>query len=163
MRKLLSANFYRLWKNKIFWIEIGFTALLSVFIVVVNYSPKVQASVDRLFLDNVFFTMYQVIGFILAAGISLIVGTEYSDGTVRNKLIIGHTRTNIYLATLISNIEVSCMVLMLHGMITYGVGYFLFGSFQISEGLVLTAIICAVLTVVVFSAIFVAIAMNCSN
>ena len=164
MRKLVTASFSRLWKNRIFWAEIGLTALLSVFIVISNYSPEVQASESsRLCLDDVFFTMYLMLGFILAAGISLIVGSEYSDGTIRNKLIIGKTRAQIYFANLFANIIPSCIVLMLHGIITFGIGYFLWGNFKMPPSQVGIVLLSALLTTFVFSALFVAISMNCSN
>ena len=164
MRKLLSANFSRLWKNKIFWAEVGLTALLSVFIVISNYSPGVQASESsRLYLDDVFFIMYLMLGFILAAGISLIVGSEYSDGTIRNKLIIGKTRVQIYFANLFASIIPSCIVLLVHGIITFGTGYFLWGNFKIPPAQIGIVLLSALLTTFVFSALFVAISMNCSN
>lgn len=164
MRKLLSANFSRLWKNRIFWAEIGLTALLSVFIVISNYSPEVQATQSsRLYLDDVFFTMYLMLGFILAAGISLIVGSEYSDGTIRNKLIVGKTRAQIYFANLFASVVPSCIVLLVHGIITFGVGYFLWGNFKMAPEQIGIVLLSALLTTFVFSAMFVAIAMNCSN
>lgn len=163
MRKLLSACFFRLRKNKIFWAEIGLTAILSVFILIVNYSPEVQAMENRLCLDDVFFTMYLVLGFLLAAGISLVVGTEYSDGTIRNKLIVGNTRAQVYFSNLIASVVPSCLVLLVHGIITYGMGCFLFGSFQMPTDQAVMALFSALLTTFVFSALFVAIAMNCSN
>lgn len=163
MRKLLSAAFFRLRKNRIFWAEIGLTAILSVFIVITNYSPGVQAMENRLYMDDVFFTMYLVLGFILAAGISLIVGTEYSDGTIRNKLIVGNTRAQVYFSNLIASAVPSCLVLLIHGIITYGIGYFLFGSFQMPTEQAVIALFSALLTTFVFSALFAAIAMNCSN
>lgn len=164
MRKLLSANFSRLWKNKIFRAEIGLTALLSLFIVISNYSPEVQAAESsRLYLDDVFFTMYLMFGFILAAAISLIVGSEYSDGTIRNKLIVGKTRAQIYFASLFASIVPSCIVLMVHGVITFGTGYFLWGNFRMEPGQIGVVLLSALLTTFVFSALFVAISMNCSN
>lgn len=163
MGKLLSAYFFRLERNRIFWAEIGVTAVLSAFIVFANYSPKVQALETRLYLDDVFFTMYQLLGFVLAAGISLIVGTEYSDGTIRNKLIVGSTRTQVYFSNLIASAVPSCLVLIIHGVVTYTAGYFIFGSFQMPIEQVLTALLCALLTTLVYSGLFVSIAMNCSN
>lgn len=163
MRKLLCANFYCLRRNKILWAELGCTAILSVLIVAANYSPEIQATESRLSLDDVFFTLYQFLGIILAAGISLIVGTEYSDGTIRNKLVAGNTRTQVYFANLIASTVPSCLVLLVHGILTYGLGRFLFGSFQIPAEQVLTAFSCACLTAFVFSTLFAAVAMNCSN
>ncbi len=163
MRKLVSANFSRLWKNRIFWAEIGLTAVLSVFVVVANYSPAVQATVNRLNLEDVFFTMYLILGFILAAGISLIVGAEYSDGTIRNKLIIGKTRAQIYFANLIASVVPSCLVLTVHGVITFGIGYFLWGNFTLEQEQLVTALLSVLLITCVFSALFVSIAMNCPN
>lgn len=163
MRKLLSANFSRLWKNKVFWAEMGLTALLSVFVVIANYSPEVQATENRLYLEDVFFTMYQFLGFVLAAGISLIVGTEYSDGTIRNKLIIGKTRAQIYFANLLTSVVPSCLVVIVHGMITFGIGYFLWGNFTIKQEQLVTALLSTFLITCVFSSLFVSIAMNISN
>ena len=163
MLKLIYANLNHLFKNKIFYVEIILTVILSAFIVFANYSPEIQATENRLYLDDVFFTMYQLMGFILAARISLIVGTEYSDGTIRNKLIVGRTRTQVYFSHLITSIVPSCLVLIVHGVVTYGLGYFLFGNFQMPITEVITALVCALMASIVFSAFFVAIAINCSN
>lgn len=163
MGKLVFANLNRLCKDKFFYGEIGFAALVSVFILSANYSPEVQTMESRLYLDDVFFTMYQMLGFILAAGISLTVGTEYADGTIRNKLVVGNTRAQIYFSHLIAGAVPSCLVLIVHGIVTYGIGYFLFGSFQMPVGQVMTALVNALLITLVFSALFIAIAMNCSN
>lgn len=38
---------------------------------------------------------------------ALFIGTDYSDGTMRNKLIAGHVRRKIYVANLISNVQAS--------------------------------------------------------
>ncbi len=43
-------------------------------------------------------------GFVLAAVCSLFFGAEYADGTIRNKLIAGHGRASIYLATLATSL-----------------------------------------------------------
>lgn len=93
MSKLLSAEFMRLWKTKIFWICFGFMAAFGVFT-----GLKVGKEVE---FDNAFFIFPVVIGFVLATFCSLFIGTEYSDGTLRNKLIVGHKRGVVYLTNLV--------------------------------------------------------------
>lgn len=93
MSKLLRANMVRLWKNKIFWV--GFT-----FLTVMGAVQRISIGMDieRHFLDEAFWISALFIGFVLSAFISLFIGTEYEDGTVRNKVISGHTRSEIYFA-----------------------------------------------------------------
>ncbi|HKM33455.1 MAG TPA: ABC transporter permease subunit [Lachnospiraceae bacterium] len=93
MSKLLSAEFMRLLKAKIFWICFGFMAAFGIFI-----GLKVEKGVD---FDQAFFIFPLVMGFVLAAFCSLFIGTEYSDGTLRNKLIVGHKRGVVYLTNLL--------------------------------------------------------------
>ena len=45
--------------------------------------------------------MFTTDGLISAIFTSLFIGSEYSDGTIRNKIIVGHSRIRIYLANLI--------------------------------------------------------------
>lgn len=104
MRNLLAANFHALFKSRVFWITLAATALVSAYVVSANYNAEVQASENPIYLNDVFFTVYQFIGVILAAVTSLIIGVEYSDGTIRNKLVVGHRRSEVYLAALGTNL-----------------------------------------------------------
>lgn len=163
MAKLLRAGFFRLWRSRIFWGELGITAVLACFICLANYSSAVQATANRLALEDVFFTMNQLIGLFLAAGISLLVGTEYADGTIRNKLLSGNTRGQVYAASGIISAVFSVLVVAVDGLITYGLGRFLFGNFQIPPSQVAVSLGNTFLSAVVYAALFVLIAMNCSN
>lgn len=163
MRKLLTANCRYFAKNKLFRLEIAFCILFSGWIMFANYSPKIQASADHLHLETPFFIMYQILSIVFASAISLIVGTEYSDGTLRNKLMIGHTRSEIYFSMLITTIGASVSVIAVHGIVSYGVGYFLFGTFQLPATQIIIGIVCALLANLVFTTLFVAVALNCSN
>lgn len=163
MRKLFRANCFNLWRNKIFWIEMIGSGLFFAYVVFANYSPQIQASANRLYLDDFFFDMYQVLIIVLAAAISLISGTEYSEGTIRNKLIVGHTRGEIYVATLLIHMMCGCFLVAIHGIVSYGIGYFLFSGLHISILEFLTVLACVILNVWVFTTLFTAISMNCAN
>ncbi len=103
MRKLLSANFARLFKSKAFWtlesICLGLGVIFySLFII------NTRNIGENWLLRNAnyyFFFFIVYIGVMIAIFSSMFIGTDYSDGTIRNKLCVGHSRRNIYLANLI--------------------------------------------------------------
>lgn len=163
MRKLLNSEIRHILKSKLFWLEILFFAGFSAFIVMVNYSPAVQSSENPIYLDDVFFNFYQMMAFAFAICISMTIGTEYSDGVIRNKLIVGHTRRNIYFSTLLLHTAVSFLMIVLHGVVSYGLGFLLFGGFQTEFSHLIYIISCSALANLVFVALFISISMNGSN
>ena len=102
MSRLLSADFAKLKKNKFFWICTIGLFLFGVFMAAMHHIAMIQQNDDP-HLTNVLFVYALVVAILIPAFVSLFIGTEYSDGTVRNKLVIGHTRQNIYLSSLISS------------------------------------------------------------
>ena len=102
MRKLLSVNFSRLWKDKIFWLCMGAMLIYSV-VYMLNGSRQAAISLSEYnySIDKYYFHFALAIGAFCSLFSSMFLGTEYSDGTIRNKIIVGHTRTSIYLANLI--------------------------------------------------------------
>lgn len=100
MSKLLSANFARLWKNKLFWVLMACMAFMGIYKPISCWKDITANGYDAT-LNNVFF-QYAIFILILAAVFcSLFIGREYSDGTIRNKVIAGHTRAAIYFSNLI--------------------------------------------------------------
>ncbi|MDD3338876.1 MAG: ABC transporter permease subunit [Lachnospiraceae bacterium] len=103
MRKLLSANFARLWKNKVFWICILVTLVYNT-IVMLNGGMQAANLIEegeKATLEMYYFNFAPVLGLLCAVFSSLFMGTEYSDGTIRNKIVAGHTRTHVYLANFV--------------------------------------------------------------
>lgn len=101
MRNLLSSGFYRLWKNKVFWIGVIAMLVISAGIML-NGSRQAAALITAGYndqtLDSYYFNLAPVIGLFCAILASLFIGTEYSEGTLRNKIVVGRTRTAVYLA-----------------------------------------------------------------
>lgn len=108
MNKLLSAEFVRLWKSFIFRLCVLFSLGISCYTVLMHwwYLKKDLEQYSQLDLyycnvDSLLFGGGVYFIFALATFIGIFVGTEYSDGTIRNKLMVGHTRVTIYLSKLI--------------------------------------------------------------
>ncbi len=163
MRKLLYADIYQFLKNKIFWAEMTISAALAVFVLIANYSKEVQATADAIRLEEIFFIFYQMVTVLIAAGISLVVGTQYSDGTIRNKIVVGHTRGNIYFSTLTVCLLSSLAVIVIHTVFSYSIGCILFGKFGVPISQILVSLLYIVLNIMVLTAIFTACTMNIHN
>lgn len=116
MRKLLSANFARLVKGKLFWtLEAACCALSVIWYILAARNthnmglPWLQGNANYyFFLINIY------IGIFLAIFASLFIGTEYADGVIRNKLSVGHRRRDIYLANLTVTIAVGFIFTLTH-------------------------------------------------
>lgn len=108
MSRLIKANFARLFKSGIFKLYMAISGGLSVFIVLMRYM-EYQKNMEHYTklppeyhtMDGVAFVGIMYLLFAIPVFVGIFVGTEYSDGTIRNKLIVGHKRGDIYLANLI--------------------------------------------------------------
>ena len=114
-------------------------------------------------LDQQFFTFVMFIGLVASVFCGLFLGTEYSDGTIRNKVVVGHTRNGIYLANLITCM-IAGLVMCLTFIISYlAVGYPLLGGFHLEIKQILLLTLASFMVAVVFSSIYTLIAMNNQN
>lgn len=103
MRKLLRANFDRIKKSKVFWAEFILLLLFGLAILVDNYRMSFEFGVPRAdVLAECLFQSVLLSGIFFAVFCSLFVGTEYDEGTIRNKLVIGCSRVSIYFSNVIS-------------------------------------------------------------
>ncbi|MEG1650711.1 MAG: ABC transporter permease subunit [Oscillospiraceae bacterium] len=162
MSKLLSADFKRMWKNKFFLIGMTFMFVIGVFMPVMNYISNQQ---DRygLRLDDGFFSCVVFIGFILAVLCSLFIGTDYSDGTIRNKITTGQNRTAIYLSNLITCTVSGAVMCMLYFVTFLCVGIPLLGFFKTEIKTIALFVLGVFMLTICFSAIFTSIAMLNQN
>lgn len=98
MRNLIRAEVYRYKNNRFFWFMLCAAFLSGAF-----YGLTVIGSAfDDMFVVPLFV--------ILAFFISLSIGREYSDGTIRNKVISGKTKTVILVSKLVISISVSVIM-----------------------------------------------------
>ena len=168
MRNLLSANFARLRRNILFWLCIavmaGYAALMLVSwyrtnqIILQSDRPEMALGMER-FLFN--FT--GLIGILLAAFVGLFLGTEYSDGVLRSKLTVGHSRSAVYLSNLIAAVIASFLMCLTYIVIMLAVGVPVYGP-PTTEPLVLLHRLAEVLAMcMAHCALFTLVAMNWGN
>ena len=162
MSKLLSANFMRVKKDKFFWIGIAFMFAAGVFFPVMRYTDMKQTETIN-HIDNGFFACTLFIGIMMAVFCSLFIGTEYSDGTMRNKIVIGHKRTSMYLANLITSAIVSIAMCILFFLPYLCIGIPLLGFFEMDMKLVLLFTLASLMLAVAFSSIFTLVSMLSHN
>lgn len=172
MIKLLSANFLRLWKNKAFWAAVAVCIVLGAAASLGEFRFQVSTGADlsvpevsryKFLLEGQFFQCASYIGILAAALISLFLGTEYSDGAIRNKIVTGCSRTAIYFANLITAFTASLLCLASHMLSCLAVGAPLLGWFTKPASLLIAAIVGSVVMLAAFCAIFTFLTMNFSK
>ena len=160
MRKLLHANFSRLRKDTVFWLAmLGMTAC-SVIFSYLSFQTSLLYTSDPVYVEDVLFNLLPMIPFVCAAFISLHLGTEFDENTIRNQLIVGHTRPEIFFANYLTCMAAS--LLLLFGILIFSgvTGYFLFKTFLLEKTKLAFLILCCILCTMVFSAICVGFSMN---
>ena len=158
MSKLLSAGFIRLRKDKIFWIALIFMFGAGVFFPVMRYIDMQKSGYINN-IDNGFFACALFIGVVMAVFCSLFIGTEYSDGTIRNKVVIGQKRTSIYLSNLIICALVSVVMCAAFFIAYLCIGIPLLGFFEMDIKQVLLFTLAVFVLAIAFASIFTLISM----
>ena len=123
MTKLLHAEFSRLWKNKIFWLALLVMVGVPLYAVGVRYHDlQVAPEYAWETADGLWFIGGIYLAVVLSVFISLFIGTDINDGTIRNKLTVGHTRNEIYLSNLITCTCVSLFYHIIYIAVLFGAG-----------------------------------------
>lgn len=97
MCNLLFANFYSLKRSRVFWGCEIVCALYAAFLAFEIYMDM-RCNGYAHSLDTGLFQFIVFSGILLSVFCSLYLGSELGDGIVRNKIVVGHCRSHIYLA-----------------------------------------------------------------
>ena len=132
MRKLLSAGIFSLRKNLIYRIALLFSVGLAIFVMGMRWldvqkHPDIYAKLSPEYsnADGLLFAGGLYLIFSIAAVISLFAGTEVS--VIRNKLIVGHKRSDIFIAGWIVCIFAAVTSYLLYFIAALGFGGLLIG------------------------------------
>lgn len=141
MSDLLRADFYRAKKDIILFIAL----ILVVFFAL--STPALYLLLEKLIKDSlseiggaglgisfsgkfVFMSTLSVtnnIGLILPVLIGILVCRDFSTGTVRNKIIAGHSRLQVYLSLLISAVSIGATLFLIYSLLMLALGSLLLG------------------------------------
>ena len=161
MRNLLCANFSRLWRSAAFWVCAGVMFAISIFELAVSYQPRLQGAAG--ILDNRYMIFALLSGVVLSAFCSLFIGSEYSDGTMRNKIAVGHSRTAVYLSNLAVCATAGILACFGYILPMVVVGVPLLGPFTMSAASLAWFTLCAFIMTAALCAFFTMIAMLNQN
>ena len=164
MRKLITANFFRLRKDRFSWCVVGIIVILSL-VNVFNSARSCEAMASSgyiMSLDDYYFNQAPLIGAFLALLISMFLGTEFSEGTIRNKLCIGHKRDEIFLSNFIS-CALASIVLTVVWLLISALLFGLIGPLEMSVSEFIGCIFVAIGFAVSFAALYTVIGSLCSN
>lgn len=164
MIRLLSANQIRLRKSKLFWIGMFATIGYCVFLLIVNYIEKVSYIGNSIVQLNWYLlSPFSVVSFFCPLFCSIFIGTEYSDGTMRNRLIVGHTRSKIYFAIFATVCVANILITLIASTVIIVLGRLLIGWSIINPPLLILHYIGGMMMLVASAGLYTLLAMAIHN
>lgn len=162
MLKLLKAGFFRMRKEKAFHLLLILMFAVGSLLPVMHYIDSLHSG-DVRALDFSFFIFAFIAPIALSVFTSLFVGSEYGNGTLRNKIIAGHRRAAVYSANLIVTVVAGIMMCVAYMLPHLGLGLLLNGKFGSSTKTVLIYIGLCFTLIIAVASVLVLIAMLCNN
>ncbi len=162
MNKLLHAGFSRLWRDRAFWLCMAASALWSGAMVIIRYR-EIAVNPQFANLDNILWEFTPIMGLFCAVFVCLFIGVEHSDGTMRNKLAVGHSRWAVYLSNLTVCAAADLLIMLAWVSVTFCLGTPLLGASQMPVPEILMNLALSALTVVSITVIFLLVAMLTTN
>lgn len=150
MYRLLNANFYKLKKDTIFWLFL-FMSVGIAFVTIFRYKfmSSLNTSLDRVICEYIW-----IIGLFISIFVSIFIGKEHSYGVIRNKIVAGCSRNNIYLSNLFISIIASIICQIIYILIVYFVGGLFFGKLQMNSSQLILIILNTILIIIAYCTIF---------
>lgn len=163
MSKLIYANIVRMIKSKIFWISEIFLTGYSIFVYAMA-AVNAQNGMGNTGWTVYFFNEMLFIHVVMAIFIPFFIGVEYSDGTIRNKIAVGHRRMDIYLANVVVCYAAGILQFFTYSVVSALSSLLLIGSDSLtSMNRIPWRIGCSFFIILAYTAVFSLIAMLDSN
>lgn len=163
MRKLLRADFARLKSGKTFWAGLLGMAVICALVVLDNYNMKQRLPEEIFHLEGILFNYAPFLGFFCAMIVGMVVGADYNDGTIRNKLVAGCERRDIYFSHLIVCFAAGVTLVAAFVVPGLAAGLPAFDGFGISTDKAAEMILLSLLTAMAFASICTAVTLSIQN
>ena len=158
MRKQLSSNFFRMWRSHTFWLFLGGMLCLSSVFIMMQYTAM-DYTVP---LSRVIFLPLSLYGMAAAAFVSVFVGTDFSGGFIRNKILAAHSRNHVVFAHSITSCTGCVLVYLAVTAFSTGIGTFFFENDVTAEKFILFFILGIGMSIA-YGSIFCMITLLCGN
>ena len=167
MYNLLAGYFFRFKRSPLFIIATFSMVVVGIASLCLG-NRMVQVGMltpDRYIIDYFACKSLGIVVIIVTIFCTYFHTIEYLGGTIRNKLIGGYNRHQIYMAVFLTNTVISCLLFTIYVLTVVIAGnYMMAGGFQIYKGKRLVLfMICAYMLVIAIESIFTVIAANISN
>lgn len=162
MTELLKAGFYRMRKDKPVWLLSLLMFLIGAMLPLAHYFDSLHSGIQWS-LDLSFFIFAFLAPIALSVFTSLYIGSEYGNGTLRNKIIAGHRRSSIYLSNLLISISAGAFMCLAYMLPHLVLGLLLNGRLSSTPKTIAIYIGLSFALVTAVASILVLISMLCRN
>lgn len=166
MIRLLRENIARVLKSATFWIFFGAYVLYSILTPIIirffPYDPIYHSSMQLLTL------CYGVIGIPVPAACvaficTVVFGSDFLNGTLKNKIIVGHKKSQIYAANLLTTSLIAIALQIVYLLFFCVITLPLFGKITAPAKNVILLLTDGTLMILAYSSIFTFITMTSKN
>lgn len=158
MTKLIRADLARLWRTVSFWICGGLMTALLFLNFLFEYKMTPPGSLNAVFGRFIVGSGTWIISF---AGIfvSLFIGTDYANGTIRNKLSVGHSRIAVYFSNFAASVVGALVYCVVCWGMLFAVGFGIGWGIGIETGKLIQSLLICVLAIISACSLFVLVGM----
>lgn len=145
MGKLLKADLYRILKSKLFLIVAIIAVALPLLTALIYFGIDKALAIGSSAMPDLpdglglstrgliseSFVLSSNMGLILPIFITIFIAMDISNGTLRNKIIAGRSRTSIYFSHLISSCAVSGVLILVNVLLFMAFSCLIFGGYGV--------------------------------
>lgn len=164
MSNLVAVSLRRMFRTPVFIIFLIITVLFCAYFVNVNARTQAEwaAEGEDYVLEDSYYELAPLLGLPFAAFVSLFLGVEYSDGTLRSKLIAGHSRSSVFISFFLTS-AFGCIIMTLAWLLVNLLGLQYFDGFSFGMKMYFLYALLAILCACAYAAIYTVISMLTPN